>query len=229
MKMKFIWFIIMVFQVSVTVVAATATASTITPITTTSIHDKHFKEFIEQIENLVLNTTKQALQVTTHVYRNLTKSMSPLLQQAIAPITTEYLRMVEQTLTCPSNYSEQRKLLRYFRYNNLQIERLRLQLQPQHPKFEFHLISNDFYYAGKNLTEFDNLYLEFMQQFQRLSQTLWDTMSEEVVEQQQDLLEILDEIAKEKELSEKDKLYDEFIEMFLFKTEMDTIENRELE
>ncbi|XP_065358758.1 uncharacterized protein LOC135952668 [Calliphora vicina] len=216
----------MIFQVSVTVAAATPSSST-TAIT--SKYDKHFKEFIEQIENLVLNTTQQALQVTTHVYRNLSKSMSPLLQQTIEPITTEYLRMVEQTLTCHSNYSEQRKLLRYFRYNNLQIERLRLQLQPQHPKFEFHLISNDFYYAGKNLTEFDNLYLQFMQEFQRLSQTLWDTMSEEVVEQQQDLLEILDEIAKENELSEKDKLYDEFIEMFLFKTEMDSIKNRQLE
>lgn len=212
--------------------AATTTTTTSSSTATTIItskHDKHFKEFIEQIENLVLNTTRQALQVTTQVYRNLTKSVTPLLKQAIEPITSEYLRMVDDVLTCPCNFFEQRKLLRYFRFSNLQIERLRQQLQPKHPKFEFHLLSYDFYYAGKNKTEFDNIYLEFMHKFKRLSQILWQTMSKDVVEQQQDLLEILNEISKENELSNKDKLYDEFIEMFLFKTEKDLSSTRELE
>ena len=216
-------------SISTTTLATTAaTAAAAAAVTT---RDKNnFKEFIVQIENLVLNTTIKALQVTTHVYGNLTKTMSPVLLQATKPLMDEYLHMVEQILlTCPTNYTEQRKLLRYFRYNNRQIERLRQQLQPQHPKFEFHLISSDFYYNGNNVTEFDNLYSNFMKQFDGLSQMLWATMSEEVVEQQQDLLEILDEISNEKELSEKDKLYDEFIEMFLFKNDMDTMESRQLE
>ncbi|KAM7352621.1 uncharacterized protein ACRADG_005068 [Cochliomyia hominivorax] len=224
--MKFVWYIIFI-QVFVTM-AATTTKLTIRK-TSINMEDEHFKKFIQQIENLVLNTTKDALKVTTHVYRNLTKSVSPLLQEAIKPITSEYLRMVDNIMVCPTNFSEQRKLLRYFRYNNLQIERLRLQLEPQHPKFEFHLLSYSFYYTGKNITAFDNLYLDFMHEFQRLSQLLCDTISEDVMEQQQDLLEILGEISKEKELSKKDKLYDEFIETFLFKSEMDTILNRQLE
>ena len=218
---------------STATLATTTVAAPVAAVTVAAVaRDKNnFKEFIVQIENLVLNTTTKALQVTTHVYSNLTKTMSPILLQATKPLIEEYLHMVEQILlTCPTNYTEQRKLLRYFRYNNRQIERLRQQLQPQHPKFQFHLISSDFYYnTNNNITEFDNLYSNFMQQFDGLSQMLCATMPEEVVEEQQDLLEILDEIANEKELSEKDKLYDEFIEMFLFKSDMDMLESRQLE
>ncbi|XP_075153335.1 uncharacterized protein LOC142226955 isoform X2 [Haematobia irritans] len=66
-------------------------------------------------------------------------------------------------------------------------------------------------------------------EFQQISQKLWDCLSENVVENQQEMLEILDEISNEKNLAEKDKLYDEFIETFLFKSEKDRLETRELE
>ncbi|XP_037927810.1 uncharacterized protein LOC119662289 [Teleopsis dalmanni] len=181
------------------------------------------KEFLKHIEELVLNTTDRALLVTRNVYLELRKEMSLPLQHATSAMMQQYINAVNQALEASANYTEKRKLFQIFRSNNRHIEQLRQHLDPLQPTYQFQLISNDFYNSGINTTEFDNLYLEFMGEFQCASEKLWSTLEEQTVEQQEELLEILDEISNEKQLREKDKLYDEFIEMYLFKNNTDLI------
>ncbi|XP_050320618.1 uncharacterized protein LOC126753308 [Bactrocera neohumeralis] len=186
--------------------------------------------FIQRVERLVLNTTDRALIVTQNVYHNLSKEMPPTLLEANNQTMQQYIAQVQEALdgTSYTNFTLKRKLLRQFKVNNLQIELLRRQLEPLQPEFNFQLISDEFYKSKTNVTEFDNLYLSFMDEFAAASQQLWDTLSETTVEEQQELLELLDEISKEEQLREKDKLYDEFIAMYLFKIEENEQEAKEL-
>lgn len=176
-----------------------------------------------------MQTEDEALRMTIQIYAGLADTMSPELRQAAEPLMDNYLEMVNHSLATNGSYAEKRMLLTHFRTYNRKIERLRSKLDPDMPVFQFQVISQDFYFFGRNITIFDNLYMHFMQEFQKASQTLWDNLSEEVVEYQQEMLELLDEISKETNLGEKDKLYDEFIEMFLFKSDKDRLETRELE
>ncbi|XP_075153334.1 uncharacterized protein LOC142226955 isoform X1 [Haematobia irritans] len=191
--------------------------------------DTPFKEFINNVEHLVLDIEDEALRLSIQVYEQIADTMTPQLRQAATPLMENYVEMVKHALAVNSSYGEKRIVFRHFRINNWKIERLRSSLAPDMPQFQFEVISPEFYFHGRNLTKFDNLYLRFMKEFQQISQKLWDCLSENVVENQQEMLEILDEISNEKNLAEKDKLYDEFIETFLFKSEKDRLETRELE
>ncbi|XP_011292780.1 uncharacterized protein LOC105261848 [Musca domestica] len=223
-KLQHKWLILMwlwLWQVFVTPCAAAA-------------EDVHFREFINDVEHLVMSTEDEALRATITIYQHLANgAMTPELKRAMQPLMANYVEMVEHVLanTTASNtsYSDKRKLLRHFRINNWKLEQLRQRLAPDSKKFQFEVISPEFYYNGRNTTQFDSIYLRFMQEFQRASQRLWDNLSEDVVERQEEMLELLDEISNEKNLTEKDKLYDEFIEMFLFKSPKDLVETRELE
>ncbi|XP_053961365.1 uncharacterized protein LOC128865249 [Anastrepha ludens] len=192
--------------------------------------NQELQAFIGRVEALVLDTTDRALIITRNIYLNISKEMPPMLLQATNQTMQDYVWWVNEALNGSSNanFTINRKLLRQFKVNNLQIELLRRQLTPLQPEFNFQLISDEFTNSQKNITEFDNLYLWFMQEFADASQQLWDTLSEPTVEEQQELLELLDEISKEQQLREKDKLYDEFIAMFLFKIEENELETKEL-
>ncbi|XP_054743405.1 uncharacterized protein LOC129248024 [Anastrepha obliqua] len=192
--------------------------------------NQELQAFIGRVEALVLDTTDRALIITRNIYLNISKEMPPMLLQATNQTMQDYVWRVNEALNGSSNanFTIKRKLLRQFKVNNLQIELLRRQLTPLQPEFNFQLISDEFTNSQNNITEFDNLYLWFMQEFADASQQLWDTLSEPTVEEQQELLELLDEISKEQQLREKDKLYDEFIAMFLFKIEENELETKEL-
>ncbi|CAD6999489.1 unnamed protein product [Ceratitis capitata] len=191
---------------------------------------QELKAFIERVEDLVLNTTDRALIITRNVYLNISKEMPPTLLQSTNQTMRDYICQVNEALdgATYTNFTLKRKLLRQFKLNNLHIELLRRQLAPLQPEFNFQLISDEFYKSQKNITEFDNLYVHFMREFAVASQQLWDQLSEPTVEEQQEMLELLDEISKEQELREKDKLYDEFIAMFLFKIPEDELQAKEL-
>ncbi|XP_012156908.1 uncharacterized protein LOC105664833 [Ceratitis capitata] len=191
---------------------------------------QELKAFIERVEDLVLNTTDRALIITRNVYLNISKEMPPTLLQSTNQTMRDYICKVNEALdgVTYTNFTLKRKLLRQFKLNNLHIELLRRQLAPLQPEFNFQLISDEFYKSQKNITEFDNLYVHFMREFAVASQQLWDQLSEPTVEEQQEMLELLDEISKEQELREKDKLYDEFIAMFLFKIPEDELQAKEL-
>uniref|UniRef100_A0A0A1WX05 Probable arginine--tRNA ligase, mitochondrial n=1 Tax=Zeugodacus cucurbitae TaxID=28588 RepID=A0A0A1WX05_ZEUCU len=197
---------------------------------TSQAANPELQEFIQRVERLVLNTTDRALIITRNVYLNLSKEMPPTLLEATNQTMQNYMAQVQDALdgTSYTNFTLKRRLLRQFKVNNLQIELLRRQLEPLQPEFNFQLISDEFYKSEKNVTEFDNLYLSFMSEFAAASQQLWDRLSEPTVEEQQELLELLDEISKEQQLREKDKLYDEFIAMYLFKIEENEQEAKEL-
>ncbi|XP_054082344.1 uncharacterized protein LOC105215319 isoform X2 [Zeugodacus cucurbitae] len=197
---------------------------------TSQAANPELQEFIQRVERLVLNTTDRALIITRNVYLNLSKEMPPTLLEATNQTMQTYMAQVQDALdgTSYTNFTLKRRLLRQFKVNNLQIELLRRQLEPLQPEFNFQLISDEFYKSEKNVTEFDNLYLSFMSEFAAASQQLWDRLSEPTVEEQQELLELLDEISKEQQLREKDKLYDEFIAMYLFKIEENEQEAKEL-
>ncbi|XP_036329640.1 uncharacterized protein LOC118741775 [Rhagoletis pomonella] len=192
--------------------------------------NQDLQTFIARVERLILDTTDRALIITRNVYLHISKEMPPTLLQAANETLQTYIWQVNEALSGTSNtyFTTKRKLLRQFKLNNLQIEMLRRQLTPLQPEFKFQLISDEFSISKKNVTEFDNLYLRFMSEFAAASQQLWDTLSEPTVEEQQELLELLDEISKEQQLREKDKLYDEFIAMFLFKIEENELEAKEL-
>lgn len=183
--------------------------------------DQQTQDFLYSMENLILNTTDRALNVTTNVYKQLTAQMPTELCHEVCEIMMQYRDAVESAQQQNANYTEKRKLFTYFRQTNDKIEKIKKKLNSQATAYNYQLISDEFYIAGRNSTKFDNLYLDFMQQFEMISQNLWRTLGERMVEDQQELLEILDEISKEKELKERDKLYDEFIEMFLFKKKPD--------
>ncbi|XP_067625931.1 uncharacterized protein [Eurosta solidaginis] len=186
--------------------------------------------FIDRVESLVLNTTDRALMITRNAYLNISQEMPSMLLQATNETMQKYIWKANEALNDSSNtnFTMKRQLLRQFRVNNLQIELLRRQLTPLHPELNFQLISEDFYSSQKNITEFDNLYMWFMGEFADASKKLWDSLSEATVEEQQEMLELLDEISKEQQVREKDKLYDEFIAMFLFKVEEDEAQKKEL-
>ncbi|XP_073826616.1 uncharacterized protein [Musca autumnalis] len=223
-KLQHKWLIFMLWQVFVTPRIA---------ITSSASEDVHFREFITNVEHLVLSTADKVLRASVTIYQDLANGamMTPQLKQATHPLIDNYVEKVEDALASNANfsYNDKRKLLQHFRINNWKLEHLRQKLAPASKRFEFTVISPEFYYHGRNRTHIDNIYLRFMQEFHRESQKLWDTPSEDVVEHQQEMLELLDEISKEKNLAEKDKLYDEFIEMFLFKSPKDLLETRELE
>ncbi|XP_013110006.2 uncharacterized protein LOC106088852 [Stomoxys calcitrans] len=134
--------------------------------------DVNFKEFINDVEHLVLDTENEALRLSISIYQGLANAMTPQLRQAAAPLMESYVEMVRHALANNSSYGEKRILLRHFRINNWKLERLRMKLAPEMPKFQFEVISQEFYFSGLNTTKFDNIYLRFMHQFQRASEKL---------------------------------------------------------
>uniref|UniRef100_A0A1A9WK64 Uncharacterized protein n=1 Tax=Glossina brevipalpis TaxID=37001 RepID=A0A1A9WK64_9MUSC len=189
------------------------------------------EEFIDYMENLVLNTTNKALMETCNIFQNFSQQIDAKLTKAIEPIISDYISKVNDALKYNYNYTEKRKLLQLFRYEGQELEKLRLIYSPEEPAFRIQLISQELINDMHNTTDVDNLYLEFMQKFQKASIALTNTLlvdSNEKEENYFELLMLLIDIENERNLKEKDKLYDEFIETFLFKSEQDRIETREL-
>ncbi|KAL9924672.1 uncharacterized protein ACN2A1_008382 [Glossina fuscipes fuscipes] len=202
-------------------------------ISSTGIKDERnvqVQEFIDYMESLVLNTTNKALMKTRNIFQNFSQQIDANLTVAVETLISDYITKVNEALKYNYNYTEKRKLLQLFRHEGQEMEKLRSLHNLEKSEFRVQLISKEFINESRNLTDFDNLYLKFMQEFQNASGVLTAALinAKEKEENYFELLTLLGDIKNERNLKEKDKLYDEFIETFLFKSEQDRVETRDL-
>uniref|UniRef100_A0A1A9UTF1 Uncharacterized protein n=1 Tax=Glossina austeni TaxID=7395 RepID=A0A1A9UTF1_GLOAU len=180
-------------------------------VSSTGIKDERnvqVQEFIDYMESLVLNTTNKALMKTRNIFQNFSQQIDANLTVAVEPLISDYITKVNEALEYNYNYTEKRKLLQLFRHEGQEMEKLRSLHNPEESAFRVQLISKEFINESRNLTDFDNLYLKFMQEFQKASGVLTAALrnSQEKEENYFELLTLLGDIKNERNLKEKDKL-----------------------